>query len=81
LRTNAARIGRKAGVFETADIREWRGRDVVDAEGHVIGELEAVYVDTSTDLPFLGTVKVGMPTHHRGAAHHPPLSNRTERIS
>jgi hypothetical protein len=56
---------RKAGVFETADIREWRGHEVVDSEGHKIGELEAVYVDTSTDLPAFGTVKVGLPTRHR----------------
>jgi hypothetical protein len=52
-------------VFEIASIREWRGQDVVDAEGHKIGELEAVYVDTSTDLPSFGTVQVGMPTRHR----------------
>ena len=52
-------------MFEAANIREWRGHDVVDAEGHKIGELEAVYVDTSTDLPSFGTVQVGMPTRHR----------------
>ena len=52
-------------MFEAADIREWRGHDVVDAEGHKIGELEAIYVDTGTDLPSFGTVKVGMPTRHR----------------
>ena len=52
-------------MFEAADIREWRGHDVVDADGHKIGELEAVYVDTSTDLPSFATVKVGMPTRHR----------------
>jgi hypothetical protein len=52
-------------VFEIASIREWRGHDVVDAEDHKIGELEAVYVDTSTDLPSFGTVQVGLPTRHR----------------
>jgi hypothetical protein len=52
-------------VFEAADIREWRGHDVVDADGHKIGELEAVYVDTGTDLPSFGTVRVGLPTRHR----------------
>src|SRR5260370_15856904 len=56
---------RKAAVFEAGDIREWRGHDVVDADGHKIGELEAIYVDTSTDLPSFGTVRVGMPTRHR----------------
>ena len=52
-------------MFEAADIREWRGHDVVDARGRKIGELEAVYVDTSTDLPSFATVRVGMPTKHR----------------
>ena len=56
---------RKVGVFEAGDIREWRGHDVVDADGHKIGELEAIYVDTSTDLPAFATVTVGMPTRHR----------------
>jgi PRC-barrel domain protein len=56
---------RKASVFEAANIREWRGHDVVDCGDHKLGELEAVYVDTSTDLPSFGTVKVGMPTRHR----------------
>ena len=63
--TAVSRCGKKAGVFEAANIREWRGHDVVDAEGHKIGELEAVYVDTATDLPSFGTVKVGIPTRHR----------------
>jgi hypothetical protein len=41
------------------------GHDVVDAGGHKVGELEAIYVDTGTDLPSFATVKVGMPTRHR----------------
>ena len=65
LLTAAELMRKKASVFEIASIREWRGQDVVDAEGHKIGELEAVYVDTSTDLPSFGTVQVGMPTRHR----------------
>ena len=47
-------------MFEAANIREWRGHDVVDAQGRKIGALEAVYVDTGTDLPSFGTVKVGL---------------------
>ena len=60
-------------MFEAADIREWRGHDVVDPDGHKIGELEAVYVDTTTDLAAFGTVKVGMPTRHSrcGAGREP----------
>jgi hypothetical protein len=61
----ARNCGKKAGVAESANIREWRGFNVVDARGHKIGKLEAVYVDTSTDLPSFGTVTVGMPTRHR----------------
>ena len=52
-------------MFEAANIGEWRGHDVVDAQGHKIGGLEAVYVDTRTGLPSFGTVKAGMPTRHR----------------
>ena len=52
-------------MYEAANIREWRGHDVVDANGHKIGTLEAVYVDTVTDLPSFGTVTVGIPTRHR----------------
>ena len=52
-------------MFEATDIREWRGHNVVDGEGHKIGELEAIYVDTSTDQPTFATVTVGMPTRHR----------------
>jgi hypothetical protein len=52
-------------MFEASDIREWRGHDVVDAQCRKIGELEAVYVDTVSDLPSFGTVTVGLPTRHR----------------
>ena len=52
-------------MFEIASIREWRGHDVVDNEGHKIGVLEAVYVDTSTDQPSFGTVQIGLPGRHR----------------
>jgi hypothetical protein len=52
-------------MFEAATIGEWRGHDVVDAQGHKIGGLEAVYVDTRTGLPSFGTVKAGMPARHR----------------
>lgn len=52
-------------MFEAEDIRDWRGHDVVDVDGHKIGELEAVYVDTTTDLPSFGTVKIGLPTRRR----------------
>ncbi|MGW2015610.1 PRC-barrel domain-containing protein [Streptomyces sp. NPDC001927] len=52
-------------MIEMADIREWRTYDVVDAQGRRIGELEAIYVDTSTDEPAMATIRVGLPTRHR----------------
>ncbi len=52
-------------MFEPSDIREWRGHDVVDSDGHKIGILESVYVDTATDNPCFATVTVGIPTRHR----------------
>ncbi|MFJ2604243.1 PRC-barrel domain-containing protein [Streptomyces sp. NPDC091279] len=52
-------------MFEAADIREWRGHDVVDREGQKIGALESIYVDTATDTPSFATVTVGLPTRRR----------------
>lgn len=52
-------------MIHTADVRKWRNRDVVDSEGHKIGVLEAVYVDTTTDEPAMATVRTGLPTRHR----------------
>jgi hypothetical protein len=54
-----------AAMFEAEDVREWRGHDVVDGDGHKIGALESLYVDTGTDEPAFPTVTVGMPTRHR----------------
>lgn len=52
-------------MFEAGDIREWRGHDVVDIDGHKIGTLESIYVDTATDQPAFATITVGLPTRHR----------------
>ncbi|WP_207394175.1 PRC-barrel domain-containing protein [Actinomadura formosensis] len=52
-------------MFEIEDIRQWRGRAVIDESGNRIGELEAVYVDTATDQPAFATVRTGLPTRRR----------------
>jgi hypothetical protein len=52
-------------VIGATDIREWRGRDVVSADGQRIGTLESVYVDTATDEPSFATVTLGLPTRRR----------------
>ncbi|WP_369171260.1 PRC-barrel domain-containing protein [Streptomyces sp. R28] len=52
-------------MIRAADVREWRDRNVIDAQSHKIGVLEAVYVDTTTDEPAMATVRTGLPTRHR----------------
>ncbi|WP_406502601.1 PRC-barrel domain-containing protein [Streptomyces sp. NBC_01602] len=52
-------------MIHSADIREWRNRDVIDPKGRKIGALEAVYVDTTTDAPTVATFRTGLPTRHR----------------
>jgi hypothetical protein len=52
-------------MFEAENIRDWRDHDVLDPDGHKIGVLEAVYVDTGTDLPSFATVRIGMVGRHR----------------
>lgn len=47
------------------NIRDWRNHNVIDPDGHKIGQLESVYVDTSTDEPMFASVKVGMLGRHR----------------
>lgn len=52
-------------MFEADDIRHWRGNPVQDPDGHKIGTLEAIYVDTSTDEPAFCSVTIGMPGRKR----------------
>src|ERR1035438_135434 len=52
-------------MFEAADIREWRGHNVGDDEGHKIGTLESVYVDTRTDEAPFAPRPGGPPAPHR----------------
>lgn len=52
-------------MIGAANIRDWRSHDVVDPDGRKIGQLEAIYVDTSTDEPAFASVRVGMLGRHR----------------
>ena len=52
-------------MFEAENIRDWREHDVVDQDGKKIGLLESVYVDTGTDEPAFGSVRIGMVGRHR----------------
>lgn len=51
--------------FPAENIRDWRGRSVVDESGDKIGALEAVYVDTANDEPAFATVEVGFVGRRR----------------
>ena len=46
-------------MFPAENLRDWRGKKVLDPKSDKIGELEALYVDTATDQPSFITVKVG----------------------
>ncbi|MFE6720197.1 PRC-barrel domain containing protein [Streptomyces albidoflavus] len=52
-------------MIEAENIRDWRDHNVVDAEGHKIGTLESVYVDTVSDSPFMIGIVIGLPTRRR----------------
>jgi PRC-barrel domain len=52
-------------MFHAHNIRDWRDHDVVDTDGSKIGQLEAVYVDTGTDMPAFVSVKTGMVGRRR----------------
>lgn len=52
-------------MFEAENIRDWRQHDVVDRSGAKVGKLEAIYVDTVTDLPAFASVLTGLPGRRR----------------
>jgi hypothetical protein len=52
-------------VFPAENLRDWRGKNVIDTDDSKIGELEAIYVDTATDQPAFATVRVGFIGRHR----------------
>lgn len=47
-------------MISVGDISEWLGLAVVDRDGSKIGNLEAVYFDTSTQEPAFVSVKLGL---------------------
>jgi hypothetical protein len=57
--------GQVNGMFEAENIRDWREHPVIDPDGKKIGQLEAVYVDTTTDEPAFGSIRIGMVGRHR----------------
>ena len=62
---NPGARGYELGMFPAENLRDWRGENVIDSDGNKIGELEAVYYDTTSDQPAFATVKVGFIGRHR----------------
>lgn len=52
-------------MFPAENLRDWRGKNVIDPDDSKIGDLEAIYVDTTTDEPSFLTVRVGFIGRHR----------------
>jgi sporulation protein YlmC with PRC-barrel domain len=45
------------------DVPNWRGRDVIDRQGHAVGVLTDLYVDEATGQPEWAVVKTGLFSH------------------
>jgi hypothetical protein len=53
-----------ATAITIEDVKEWRGQDVLDAQGDKLGKLDEIYYDTETDLPAFAAVKSGVFGKH-----------------
>jgi sporulation protein YlmC with PRC-barrel domain len=50
--------------FDLDDVPNWRGRDVIDQNGHAVGVITDLYVDDATGRPEWAMVKSGLFSHH-----------------
>lgn len=57
------------------NVLDWRGREMVDADGTKIGKIEEIYVDQETDQPEWALVNTGL---FGGRSTFVPLSEATE---
>ena len=49
--------------FDFDDVPNWRGRDVIDQNGHAVGVLTDLYVDDVTGRPEWAVVRTGLFSH------------------
>jgi sporulation protein YlmC with PRC-barrel domain len=49
--------------FDIDDVPNWRGRDVIDQNGHAVGVIADIYVDDVTGRPEWAAVKTGLFSH------------------
>ena len=50
-------------MFDLDDVPNWRGRDVVDRNGHPVGVITELYVDDASGRPEWAGVKTGLLSH------------------
>jgi hypothetical protein len=50
-------------AFDLDDVPNWRGRDMIDQNGHAVGVITGLYVDEATGRPEWATVKSGLFSH------------------
>ena len=50
--------------FDLDDAPNWRGRDLIDSNGHPVGVITDLYVDEATGRPEWAAVKSGLFSHH-----------------
>jgi PRC-barrel domain len=49
--------------FDLDDVPNWRGRDLIDQNGHAVGVITDLYVDDATGRPEWAAVKSGVFSH------------------
>jgi sporulation protein YlmC with PRC-barrel domain len=49
--------------FDFDDVPNWRGRDVIDQNGHAVGVITDLYVDDVTGRPEWAVVRTGLFSH------------------
>ena len=50
--------------YDLDDVPNWRGRDVIDSNGHAVGVITDLYVDDATGRPEWAMVKSGLFSRH-----------------
>jgi len=51
-------------MSDIENLRDWRGKDVLDGSGEKIGTVEDVYFDIETDEPRFLRIRAGRLRHH-----------------
>lgn len=70
-------------MVDVEQVAAWSGRDAYDRDGEKMGQIEAIYLDRSTDRPQWALVSTGLPKGEGFVPRRqvqeaaPPVSQRT----